>query len=469
MRTQGLPPFPPVRADPPPPDASPVAVRVRPEAERAIRDGHPWLFASGVRSQSRDAAAGTTAVVFDRKDRFLAAGLLDPEGPIRVRLLVHGRPARIGPELFRARWAAALERRAGILDERTTGARLLHGENDGVPGVVADRYGDSLVLKIYTTAWLPHLQALLDALPDASPDPVAPERVVLLGSGKVLDAEGAFRGAPALRQGLVLRGAPMEGPLPFLESGLRFEAHPVEGHKTGFYLDQRENRRRLEREATGGRVLNVFAHTGAFSLYAARGGAGEVTSVDVSGPALAQADRHFALNGDDPRIARCRHRTLEGDAFAWMERLGRNGERFAAVVIDPPSFAKAATHVGRALESYARLTRLALPLLEPGGLLVQASCSSRIGDEAFFSRVLAAARDGGGEVREIARTGHPPDHPIGFPEGAYLKCLWARVRSSEPPATGGRSRATRPGARPRPGAPRGRGRAGGGSASEGRS
>ena len=273
--------------------------------------------------------------------------------------------------------------------------------------------------------------------PGQSREP-SPRRIILLASRKVLvrgtessDGTVQVEGDPpphAVRNGTVLAGPPLDGPLPFLESGLHFEAHPVEGHKTGFYLDQRENRRRLEHEVSGGRVLNVFAHTGAFSVYAARGGAREVVSLDISAPALTQAKRHFALNREDSAVRSCAHRTLEGDAFATMKELVRARERFQTVIVDPPSFARAAAHRERALDAYARLTTLAVALLEPGGLLVQASCSSRVESEEFFARTQAAAQGAGAGLEQVVRTGQPADHPIGFSEGSYLKCLWARVR-----------------------------------------
>jgi 23S rRNA (cytosine1962-C5)-methyltransferase len=388
---------------------APLAVRVIPAAERAIRDGHPWLFADGIASVSGEALQGSIAVVFDRKNRFLAAGLYDPSSPIRVRVLAHGQPEQVGPDLFRDRLARALERRTGVLTSGTTAMRLLHGENDGMPGIVVDLYGPAAVVKIYSESWRPHLQDFEAALDDL----LSPERIVFLQAG-------TSGGPPSARS------SEGEG-LPFLESGLHFEAYPVEGHKTGFYLDQRENRQRLEREVKGGRVLNLFAHTGAFSLYAARGGAQEVVSVDISDPALRQAERHFELNSDDALVAGCTHVTIRGDVFKLLGDTLNRGEPFDTIVVDPPSFAKAAAQRSRALKAYGNLTRMTLPLLRPGGLLVQASCSTRVDSEGFFSTVLTAARDAGSPLKEIARTGHPLDHPVGFPEGAYLKCLWARL------------------------------------------
>jgi 23S rRNA (cytosine1962-C5)-methyltransferase len=379
-------------------------------------------------------------VVFDRKGRFLAVGLLDPDGPIRLRILSAGTPAQIGAAFFRERLQGALALRAPLLaDPRTTGVRLLSGENDGMPGLVVDRYGETLVLKAYTLAWGAHLRELLPALLEVC----RPRAVLLLAARRVA---GSPLAPPFLREPTLLHGTlpdPWDdggesGALPFLESGLRFEAHPLSGHKTGFYLDQRDNRTRLEarvregiRDMGGGRpsslrVLNAFSYTGGFSLAAARGGAAQVVSVDRSGPALRQAERHFHLNGKDSHIARARHRTVEGDAFQALEEFAEEGERFDVVVLDPPSFAREAGQVDGAVGAYQRLTRLGLRVLRPGGLLVQASCSARVGAERFHGAILAAARGEGRPLEEVERTGHPLDHPVGFPEGAYLKCLFAR-------------------------------------------
>ena len=404
----------------PRPAERPLAVRVRPGAERVLRTGHPWLFEDSITSVSREGAPGDVAVVFDGKNRFLAAGLYDPASPIRTRILVQGAPARIGAELFLERIAAAARLRSGVAAADTTGYRLVSGENDGMPGLVADLYDRTLVLQLFTPAWLPHLRDVVPALRRT----VALDRVLML----VVDAVAASAACPPeAAEGAVLFGAAPPDGVPFLESGLRFEAHPFVGHKTGFYLDQRENRRRLEHRTSGARVLNVFSYTGGFSVYAARGGAREVVSVDRASPILAQAERHFELNQEDAAVAACRHRTVEGDAFEVMATMGAEGERFDVVVVDPPSFARAARHHERALGAYRTLTGLAVRLIRPGGLLVQASCSSRIGADEFAQAVVDAAGAAGRRPEQVERTGHPPDHPVAFPEGEYLKCVWARL------------------------------------------
>lgn len=415
-----------VLSDVPAPGPRRLALHVTPAAERHLRDGHPWLFAGSIRQQSHDGRAGDLAVVFDRKDRFLAVGLYDPEAPIRVRVLQHTTPAPINRAWFRARLTDALQRRAPLhADATTTGYRLVHGENDGLPALVVDRYGGTAVLKLYTAAWIPHLRDVLPALMNAAAaHGVDLARLVLRLSRHTAARPEELHG---LRGGMVLHGPPLAGPAPFLENGLRFTADVVAGQKTGFFLDQRENRARVERLAMGKTVLNVFAYTGGFSLYAARGGAPQVVSLDLSEPALAAAETHFALNRALPAVAACDHETVAGDAFGVLAAWGDGRRRFDLVILDPPAFAKRQDEVARALGAYGRLVQLGLGVLRPGGLLVACSCSSRVAAADFFAAVHEAARGVERPLHELGRSGHPLDHPIGFAEGAYLKCLFARA------------------------------------------
>lgn len=397
-----------------------LAVRVRPSAERAIRSGHPWLFQEAITSVDDGGEPGDVAVVLDRDDHPLASGLYDPESPIRVRLLLHGGQAEIGQALFRGRIAEALGHRGNVASAQTTAFRVLNGGGDRMPGLVADLYDRTLVLQAFSSAWLLHMGDVVAAFEQL----LAPERVLLLVGDLVARGEAC---PPLLRDGAVLRGSDAPDGIAFLETGLRFRAHPFRGHKTGFYLDQRANRRRVGRESAGARVLNLFSYTGGFSLHAARGGALEVVSVDQAAPALAQAERHFELNRADAAVSACRHRTIEGDAFEVMARMAEAGESFDVVVVDPPSFARAARHRSRALGAYRALTRLAVPLVRSGGLLVQASCSSRIGAGEFQGTVEDEVRRRGRSADAVEYSGHAPDHPTRFPEGEYLKCVWARL------------------------------------------
>jgi 23S rRNA (cytosine1962-C5)-methyltransferase len=397
-----------------------IALRIHPAAERAVRSGHPWLYAQAIRRQSHQGQPGDLAVLFDRKDRFLAVGLYDPTSPIRVRILQREQPATIDQAWFLAQIKNAALRRQSLPQTQTSGYRLVHGENDGMPGLVIDRYHQTYVLKLYTPAWIPHLAQVVGALITAADT----QRIVLRLSRRLIRQNDNCYG---LSDGDHLYGNLLTGPIQFQENGLLFEVDVVKGQKTGFFLDQRENRARVERLAAGRSVLNVFAYTGGFSLYAARGGAIEVSSLDISQPALAAAGRNFALNQDHPQVAACRHILIAGDAFDNLARLHNELSRFDLVIIDPPSFAKQQSELQRALAAYARLTSLGIAVLAPGGTLVMASCSRPVEAATFFEVVRRQAADLGRALQFIEQTYHPLDHPVGFREGAYLKCLFARV------------------------------------------
>lgn len=409
----------------PAPSEKRIAVHVNPAAERALREGHPWLFEGAIQKQSHDGRPGELAVVFDRKNRFLAVGLYDPHSPIRVRVLQANQPAKIDGGWLAAKLKQAADLRRSLLaDGRTNAYRLVHGENDGLPGLVIDRYGASYVLSLDTAAWIPYLPLLLPLVKQLT----GGERFVLRLSRSVERQKNHLYG---LREGQVLEGAALEGPVEFMENGLRFTADLVQGQKTGFFLDQRENRARVEALAANDRslkrVLNVFAYTGGFSLYAARGGAAHVTSVDLSHPALEAAEMHFKMNQNSPTVAQTRHEPIVGDAFEVLGLLAESGKQYDMVVIDPPSFARRKGEEAGALGAYSRLVKLGLAVLRPNGTLVMSSCSSRITAADFFDRVLHSAAQVGRPLSEIDRSGHPLDHPVGFPEGAYLKCLFARA------------------------------------------
>ena len=400
-----------------------IAVRVSPAALREVRAGSPWVFDRSITSTGEPGAAGDLAVIFDDKRRFAAIGLWDPASPVRIKVLHVGSPAMIDGVWWHAAILAALERRASLTADDTTNAfRVVHGENDGLPALVVDRYAATLVVKLYSAAWFPHLAAVVDALVELT----APERIVLRLARSV--AAGQTFG---LADGDTLVGAPPAGPVFFRERGLTMEADVVHGQKTGHYLDQRDNRALVRGLAAERDVLDVFSSTGGFALAAAAGGARSVHLVDQSAPALAAAERNIAHNRRLREVRGCAIHTTVGDAFdvlaALDRRATRESDRFDVVVIDPPSFASRQSQVDRALRAYAALTRLGVALLRPGGTLVQASCSSRVPADDFFDTVSAAARDAGRPLHEIRRTGHPVDHPITFPQGAYLKAIFART------------------------------------------
>jgi 23S rRNA (cytosine1962-C5)-methyltransferase len=396
-----------------------LRLRVRAVAETLVRSGHPWLFADSVKEQNRTGQLGELAVIYDRNDRFLAAGLFDPDSAIRVRILHAGKPQTIDRDWWRAHLEQALARRRGLFDEQTTGYRCINGESDGWPGLVLDRYDITLVLKLYTAAWLPRLEETLGLiralLPDAS-------RIVLRLSRNIQKvAEAQF----AHKDGQVLHGLPPEGPVIFLESGLRFEVDVLRGQKTGFFLDQRENRRLVETLARGREVLNAFSFSGGFSLYAARGGARSVTDLDISAHALAAAKRNFQLNQTDPAIARCAHQTTQADTFDWLA--GKPGRKFDLVILDPPSLAKRETERAGAIRAYGRLAALGIAALRPNGILVAASCSAHVSADEFFSIVRQSAAKSGRKFAELQTTRHAHDHPVGFKEMEYLKAICLKL------------------------------------------
>ena len=398
-----------------------LAVRVTPDAFRQIRGGSPWLYDGSITSVSHDGAPGDLAVVFDDDRKFAAIGLWDPTSPIRLKVLHRGSPTPIDAGFWRTVLSTAVDRRAGLVaDDDTTAYRVVHGENDGLPGLVVDRYDQTLVVKIYTPAWFPHLVAVVEALVDVC----APVRIVLRLSRSV--ASGDTFG---LSDGDTIVGEPPEGPVLFRERDLTMEADVVHGQKTGHFLDQRDNRALVRSMAAGASVLDVFASTGGFSLAAAAGGAASVHMIDQSAPALETARKNLAYNERLGEVRRCQVHATVGDAFQVLGDLAKRSERFDIVILDPPSFASNQAAVPRALAAYGRLTRLGLALVKPGGTLIQASCSSRVGTDDFEAAVLAAAASAGADVHIVRRTGHAVDHPIGFEHGAYLKAVYLRVKA----------------------------------------
>ena len=402
-----------------------IGLRVTAEAERRIRQGHPWLYAEAIRKQSREGRSGDLAVVYDRRDRFLAVGLYDPDSPIRVRILQRHRPSPIDRAWLEARLAEAVRLREPLRASSTTGYRLVHGENDGLPGVVVDRYDDTLVLQLYTAAWAAHLRELVEAL-----SAVWPATRLFLRLSRATQA--TFRRSHHLEDGMVLAGLPLQGPVIFCENDLAFEAHPIHGQKTGFFLDQRDNRAKAGTLAQGAAVLDVFAYTGGFSVYAARGGAREVVSVDAGRPALEAARRNMARNRHHAAVRAAAHDLVAGDAFDVLTQLKRARRQFDVVILDPPAFANSRAEVPQALLAYGRLTRLGLGVLRSGGTLVISSCSGQVDEKPFFAAVHHAATQAKRPLRELARTAHPLDHPVRFAEGAYLKCLFATDQGPRP-------------------------------------
>jgi 23S rRNA (cytosine1962-C5)-methyltransferase len=410
----------PILADWPVCSKKTIKLQVSNSGMASLHRGHPWLYAEKIKAESHQGQPGDLAVVFDAKRRFVAIGLYDPFSHIRMRALHTSKPGPIDKGLFAERIAKALERRLPLLKTDTDGYRMIHGESDGMPGMVIDRYADTAVVKIYTLAWLPHLRDCLESLLEQQPL----KRIVLRMSRGMQQHPEQLRG---LEDGQIIFGEPITATLTCREHGLIFEVDPVRGQKTGFFLDQRDNRARVERIAKGKRVLNVFSYNGGFSLAAARGGAIEITSLDQSGPAIASSIRNFSLNKHVPAIAAARHLTIEGDAFKAMAELVTQGKQYDLIIIDPPAFAVRRSQVKDALNAYGRLAQLGVGLLAPDGDIVLASCSSPVSPDDFRQTVCAAATRAGRPLRRIEETSHAIDHPLDFAESRYLKCLFAKA------------------------------------------
>ena len=390
-----------------------LRLRITSTAEWKVRSGHPWIFAESIKSQSRSGVMGELAVVYDKWDNFLAIGLFDPYSPLRVRVLHAGKPQTVDDVWWRERFTNALRLREGMFDGTTTGYRCIHGESDGWPAFVLDRYGDTAVLKLYSAVWFGRVEPIARLIQEY----LRVQRLVLRLSRNIQKAATG----ELLADGAVIFGPPVEGPVLFRENDLIFEADVLKGQKTGFFLDQRENRMKVGELAKGRSVLNTFSFSGGFSVYAARGGATSVTDVDISAHALEAAKRNFVHNA--ATTSKCRHELIKADVFDW---LAQARTQFGVVVLDPPSLAKRESERKSAMDAYARLASMGIDRVERGGLLVAASCSAHVAAAEFFGLVRSAARRSGRRFSELAVTGHPADHPAKFPEAAYLKCIYLR-------------------------------------------
>jgi len=393
-----------------------LRLRITTAAETIVRSGHPWLFADSIHESNRAGQTGELAVIYDRKDKFLAVGLFDPDSPIRVRILHAGKPQIIDSIWWNVRLDKALAVRRDLFDAQTTGYRLIHGESDGWPGLVLDKYDSTLVLKIYSVAWLPRLDEILALFKEKIPC----ERIILRLSRNIQPfAEKEFQ----RRDGQILFGSTPDGAVIFSENGIKFEADVLRGQKTGFFLDQRENRMEVEKLSHCKKVLNAFSFSGGFSVYAAHGGAKSVTDLDISTHALESAKRNFALNQNFSDVANCRHEIVQADCFDWLEK---TSEKFNLIILDPPSLAKRATEREGAIHAYERLNSLGIARLSRDGILVAGSCSAHVSAPEFFDAVRRAAAKSGRKFTELKTLQHPPDHPATFKEAAYLKVIYLK-------------------------------------------
>lgn len=394
---------------------SKIAIKLKPSAETLVKKGHPWVFENSIIKQNKEGKTGDLAIIFDnRKNKFLACGFYDPNSPIRIKILQANKPANVNTEWFSNKVQEAYNKRIPLLETDTNSYRLIYGENDNLPSLVADVYDNVLVVKLYASFWFYHLKDILPEIINIS----KAETTVLRLSRNVQKDNNEF----GFYDGQILAGELQNEVIIFKEHGVNFSANVIHGHKTGYFLDHRENRRKVGELSKNKTVLDVFSYAGGFSVHALVGGATKVTSLDISAPALEIAKSNAKLNEFSGK-----HHVIVGDAFEELNHLAKAKKKFDIVVIDPPSFAKSATEVDRALASYKKLTQLGLQLVERKGILVLASCSSRVTSEVFFDLIEETLHRNKANYSILEKTLHDTDHPIGFKEGAYLKCVYIRI------------------------------------------
>ncbi len=391
-----------------------LAVKLNNKGEQFVIQGHPWVFSDNINKINDNAKSGDLAIIFSKnKNRVVGIGLYDANSPIRIKMLHHGfNKVTINHDFFLQRIQHAYSKRLSLLKTKTNSYRLLFGENDGFPGLIADVYATVLVVKIYSEIWLPYLDIIIPSLQQ-----ISKAKTVVIRLSRSLEKSKQHK----LENGAVVYGTLKNEVVQFVEHGVNFSANVIKGHKTGYFLDHRANRKQVGAWSKDKTVLDVFSYAGGFSVHALANGAKEVTSLDISAQALEIAKENGKLN-----IYKGKHKTIVGDAFEALKNLIKTKTTYDVVVIDPPSFAKQASEIDLAKKKYAQLSALGEKLTSKNGLLVLASCSSRVLASTFFDindKVLASGKRGS---KMILQTEHDTDHPIGFTEGAYLKCGYYR-------------------------------------------
>jgi 23S rRNA (cytosine1962-C5)-methyltransferase len=389
-----------------------ISVKLKEGREKALRKHRPWVFSGALQAVSENILPGTTVDVLNANGEWMARGAYSPTSKIRVRVWTWDADVEINKEFFMEKFAASIELREKVFTAREGNSRrLVHGESDGLPGFIVDRYGDMLVIQV--------LSAGAEAWKD-----VAVECLAALTGVKTIyersDVEVRKLEGLEFHKGVLLG----EEPEPFIidENGLKFHIDPTAGQKTGFYLDQRSNRQMVrEYVPMGAEVLNCFCYTGGFSMYALAGGAGHVTSIDSSADAIAWAEKNQALNGFEPE----KSTWMIGDVFHLLRTFRDSRKTFDVVILDPPKFAPTAAQAEQAARGYKDINLLAMKLLRPGGLLFTYSCSGGISADLFQKIIAGAALDAEVDMRILGQLHQDRDHPIAvnFPEGAYLKGL----------------------------------------------
>lgn len=399
-----------------------AVVKLKKGREKSLLNRHPWVFSGAVGRVESVAGSGADSPspgdivdVVGADGTWLARGYYNENSNIRVRVLEWDEDVKIDDAWWRYKLAAAVDRRTAFAaDDRTNAYRLVHAEADALPGLVVDRYGDVLAVQFLTAGVERVRRSIVDILIDLAKPTTLVERS---------DAGTRRREKLQPSTGLIA-GRALDGPVEVLENGCRFLVDFSTGQKTGFYLDQRDNREIAAKWAQGRSVLDAFCYTGAFSVYAGRGGAASLTLVESSRTALGLARQNLALNGADDRAE-----LVQGDVFDVLRLLRNEGRRFGMVILDPPKFARTRAQVDQALRGYKDINMLAMALLEPKGILATFSCSGGVDARQFTTAVSWAGLDAERNVQILRRLGQPEDHPVltSVPESEYLKGLICRL------------------------------------------
>ncbi|HKZ16685.1 MAG TPA: class I SAM-dependent rRNA methyltransferase [Geobacteraceae bacterium] len=391
-----------------------MTVHLKKHMERRLHQGHLWVFSNEIDTMEGDCSPGAEVNVLDSRGRFLGIGYMNRNSLITIRLLSR-QPATLDSSFFEKRVRRALDYRLKRYSPSDS-FRLIYSEGDLLPGLIVDKYGDTLVLQFLTQGMEVRREQILNALQEI----VRPRAMVARNDANLRRLEG-----------LPSQVEVVSGTIPeFLEvemDGIRFAVDVLAGQKTGFYLDQRENRRALAPYVSGAKVLDLFCYSGACSLYALQAGAREVTACDDSPAAIQLTRRNAELNGVSPRL-----HTFAADAFRFLHELGEREELFDCIILDPPAFAKNRKHVSEALVAYQRLNKLALRLIRPQGILITSCCSYHVDDTAFLECVRRAGASQRKDLRVLDWRGAGYDHPalLGMPETHYLKCAFLQVEDA---------------------------------------
>jgi 23S rRNA (cytosine1962-C5)-methyltransferase len=382
-------------------------IHLKPKEQRRLLKGHLWVFSNELQHVPHDIAAGETVRLLTHDNRLLGTGIYNPHSLISFRML--SRSGKVPDrEFFRTKIVEALRLREKIYSPQESNAwRLVHGESDGLPGLVVDRFNRVVVLQAFSAGMDRHLPLVSEVIDEL----LQPEAVVLRNESQLRELEGL----PLYKE--IVKGERSAALQTIHDSGVSYEVDLYEGQKTGFFLDQRENRRIVRTFSAGAEVLDVFTNDGGFALNALHGGAKSAIMVDISEETLKRAERNAELNGFG------NFSLVSADAFSLLQRMIEEKERFDVVILDPPSFTKSRKNLPTALKAYKKLNKLGLELVKPGGFLATASCSHHVSEEDFLATIHQAALGTGKQLRMIYRNAQPPDHPVllSMPETGYLK------------------------------------------------